>query len=391
VSQQQILEFIGARQDVMTDLLRELVVRESGTYDKRDVDVLGAFLRERLDALGFETSTLGQDTLGDHVVGRRPGRDGRQLLLVGHFDTVFSHGTLAGRPWRVENGIAYGPGVYDMKGGIAILLTALDALKAAASPVWTDCGLTVFFNSDEEILSPTSAAPIDAIARQSQTVCILEPARPGGEYTFERKGAGKFFMRITGRAAHAGGQPELGRSAALELAYKTIALHALNDPATGTTVNVGVMKAGERSNIICPEAYAEIDLRARQPEEMESAIEAMRQIAHHSTVPDTTTEFWGDPYFPPLPAKPVNERLFGLMREVAATVGFEARSIVSGGGSDGNHTGQIAPTIDGMGIRGDGAHTEREFAVLDSLPERAKALALFLHAWPERIDAILKG
>jgi len=391
MSDSQLLDYIGQRQDQMTDLLRELVTRESGTYDKQDVDALGSFLRDRLDALGFETETIPQDKLGDHVVGRRPGRNGRNILLVGHFDTVFSHGTLAERPWRVENGRAYGPGVYDMKGGISIMLTALEALRAADAPIWTDCGITVFFNSDEEILSPTSSAPIDAVARQSQSVCILEPARPGGEYTFERKGAGKFFMRITGRAAHAGGQPEQGRSAALELAYKTVALHALNDPSTGTTVNVGVMRAGERSNIICPEAYAEIDLRARHPEEMESAIEAMRQIATHATVPDTTTEFWGDPYFPPLPSKPVNERLFGLLKEVASTVGFEARYIVSGGGSDGNHTGQIAPTIDGMGIGGDGAHTEREFAVLSSLPERAKALALFLHSWPERIDAIIAG
>ena len=172
---------------------------------------------------------------------------------------------------------------------------------------------------------------------------------------------------------------------------KKIALHALNNPATGTTVNVGVMRAGERSNIICPEAYAEIDLRAREPEEMEGAIEAMRQIAAHSTVPDTTTEFWGEPYFPPLPRKPVNERLFGLVQEIAARVGFDARDIVSGGGSDGNHTGQVAPTIDGMGIGGDGAHTEREFAIVDSLSERAAVLALFLHTWPDRIEGILNG
>ena len=386
-----ILQDIGGRQDQMVGLLRELVEHESGTYDKADVDKLGALLRERLEALEFQTELLRQDRLGDHVVGRRPSKNGKQVLLVGHFDTVFGHGTLAERPWRVEDGIAYGPGVYDMKGGIAILLTALDALRAAGSPFWAETGITVFFNSDEEILSPTSAGPIDAIARECQTACILEPARPGGEYTFVRKGAGKFFMKITGRAAHAGGQPELGRSAALELAHKTLALHALNDPSTGTTVNVGVMRAGERSNIICPEAYAEIDLRALDPEAMESAIEAMRQVATANTVPDTTAEFWGEPYFPPLPRKPVNERLFGLVREVAAEVGFEARDVVSGGGSDGNHTGQLVPTIDGMGIGGNGAHTEREFGVLASLPERAKALALFLHAWPGRIDGILAG
>jgi glutamate carboxypeptidase len=386
-----VLQQIAQRKDEMVELLRVLVEHESGTYDKSDVDRLGALLRERLEGLDFATELVPQDRVGDHVVGRRPSRNGKQILLVGHFDTVFSHGTLAERPWRVENGLAYGPGVYDMKGGIAILLTALDTLRATGSRFWTETGITVFFNSDEEILSPTSAEPIDQIARECQTVCILEPARPGGEYTFVRKGAGKFFMKITGQAAHAGGQPELGRSAALELAHKTIALHALNDPSTGVTVNVGVMRAGERSNIVCPEAYAEIDLRALDPEDMESAIEAMRQIAANATVPDTTAELWGEPNFPPLPRKPVNESLFGLMREVAARVGFEAADIVSGGGSDGNHTGQIVPTIDGMGIGGNGAHTEHEFAVLSTLTERAQALALFLDAWPGRIDGILGG
>ena len=386
--EQEILGYIGRRQDEMVELLRDLVERESGTYDKSDVDQLGTFLRERLNALDFDTELLRQDQYGDHVVGRRAGRNGKHVLLVGHFDTVFGHGTLRERPWRVEDGRAYGPGVYDMKGGIAILLTALAALRETRSPFFEECAITVFFNSDEEILSPTSAGPIDEIARQAQTVCILEPARPGGEYTFVRKGAGKFFLRVRGRSAHAGGQPERGRSANLEMAHKVIALHGLTDMAAGTTVNVGVLRGGERSNIICPEAYAEIDLRALEPEKMEAAIAAMRAIAERSTVPDTTAEFWGEPYFPPLPRKPVNERLFQLVQEAARIVGFEARDIVSGGGSDGNHTGQIAPTIDGMGICGDGAHTEHEFAVVDSLPERAQTLALFLHGWPAHADSL---
>lgn len=369
---------LDERADEMLELLRQLVVHESGSYDKSDVDALGRLLAERLRALDFEVELLRHERYGDHVVGRRKG-SGKHVLLVGHFDTVFSCGTLAQRPWRVENGIAYGPGVYDMKGGIAIMLTALDVLRQVDSPFWRDCSVSVFFNSDEEILSPTSAGPIDEIARTADAVCILEPARPGGQYTFVRKGAGKFYMRVTGVAAHAGGQPEKGRSAILELAHKVVELHALNSPETGTTVNVGVIQAGERSNVICPEAYAEIDLRATDPEAMETAIENFRQIAARQHVPDTTTEFWGDPYFPPLPFMDSNAAMFARVQDAARTVGFEAEWIASGGGSDGNHTGHLAPTIDGMGVRGDGAHSEREFAVVESLCERAKVLALFLH------------
>ena len=388
MTERTILEYLGQRQDEMVALLRDLVERESGTYDKTDVDQLGAFLRERLTELDFDTELLRQDRFGDHVVGRRAGRNGKHVLLVGHFDTVFEHGTLRDRPWRSEDGRVFGPGVYDMKGGLAVLLSALAALRASRSPFFEECGITVFLNSDEEVLSPTSAEPIDEIARQAQTVCVLEPARPGGEYTFARKAAGQFYLRVYGRSAHAGGQPERGRSANLEMAHKVVALHALNDLAAGTTVNVGVLRGGERSNIICPEAFAEIDVRALDADKMESTIAAIRRIAAQSTVSDTTAEFRGDPYFPPLPRKPANQRLFELVRQAARKVGFEAEEILSGGGSDGNHTGQIAPTIDGMGIRGDGAHTEHEFAVVESLPERAGVLALFLHNWPAHADTL---
>lgn len=382
--EEALLRDIAGRGRQALELFGQIVSMESGTYDKPLVDKLGGFLAERLRALDFEVEIAPQAEVGDHVIGRRPGRNDKRVTLVGHFDTVFSAGTLTERPWRVEGDRCYGPGVYDMKGGIAILLTALEALRACRSPFFEECGCTVFFNSDEEILSPTSRPLIDAEAARSQTVCILEPARPGGEYTFVRKGAGKFWLRVHGRAAHAGGQPELGRSAVEEMAHKILKLHALTDLARGTTVNVGVVRAGERSNIICPEAYAEIDLRAVTPEERQRAESAMRRIAAEPTVPDTTGELTGDMNFPPLPRKPANEMLFQWLGEATRKVGFEAREVFSGGGSDGNHTGQIAPTIDGMGIEGNYAHTEREFGVPSSLVRRAQALALFLDAWPAR-------
>lgn len=375
------LNYLTPHQERWNDLLRELVEHESGTYDKADVDALARVLRDHLTRLDFATELLPQAQYGDHVVGRRQGSSGRRMLLVGHFDTVFGHGALAERPFRIEAGRATGPGVYDMKGGLVVLLAALGALRETRSPAFERCGLTVFLNSDEEVLSPTSKDPIDAEARRGQAVCVLEPARPGGEYVFIRKGAGKIFLRVAGRAAHAGVQPERGISANLELAHKVVRLHALTDLAAGTTVNVGVMRGGERSNIICPEAYAEIDLRASTPEAAEAAIAAIRRIAEASTVPGATGELWGGLDFPPLPRRPENEALFALLREVAREVGFEAGETSTGGGSDANHAGQLAPVLDGMGVCGDGAHTEREEAVLASIPQRAAALAGFVERW----------
>ncbi|MCC7104206.1 MAG: M20 family metallopeptidase [Chloroflexi bacterium] len=377
--------YLEARTDCWVDLLRTLVEHESGTYDKADVDVLGRLLQRRLDELGFATERAPQAKVGDHVGGRRVGSGQRRLLLVGHFDTVFSHGTLARRPFRVERGVAYGPGVYDMKGGLVIMLASLEALRETGSPAYDECGLGVILNSDEEILSPTSTSLIDAEARQSQGVCVLEPARAGGEYVLERKGTGKFFLTVHGRAAHAGVQPEKGASAILELAHKITQLHALTDPGTGTMVNVGVVQGGERSNIVCPEAYAEIDLRVTSMEAAEAAVQAVREIVGRSTVADTTAELRGGLDFPPLTRRPEHVRMFELVREAAREVGFEARGVATGGGSDANHAGLYAPVVDGMGIQGDGAHSDRELAEIASIAERAAVLATFIERWTARV------
>src|SRR5262249_53892276 len=249
-----------------------------------------------------------QTTYGDHWLWERRGSGAKRLLCVSHLDTVFSRGTARTRPFTITGGRATGPGVLDMKGGITSLLFAFRALAAADSPAWRETTIAWFLNSDEEVLSPTSRPLIRAEAERATSVAVTEPARPGGEYVVGRKGAAKFFLEGTGRAAHAGNQPQVGRSAILAMARKICALHALTDLAEGTTVNVGVVRGGERSNVVADRCYAEIDLRAWSPAAADKAIVRFREIAEHPDVDGTAARLWGDMNFPPWP-----ERLPGTM------------------------------------------------------------------------------
>jgi glutamate carboxypeptidase len=310
------------------------------------------------------------------------------VLFVGHFDTVFASGTAKARPFRIdERGRAWGPGVYDMKGGLAALLYALRAHKEAGTRAWAETTVAVVFNSDEERLSLTSRAVIQAEARRAQSVAILEPARPGGEYVMARKGAGTFYLEVTGQAAHAGLQPELGASAIWDLAQKVAALHALTDLQQGTTVNVGTIKGGVRPNVVADHAVAEIDLRAWTPEDAERAIAAMRQICEPARVPGTTARFSGQVLFPPWPPGLAGtERLLAIMRRAGEDLGVEVTAIRTGASSDGNHTSAVAPTLDGLGPKGNRAHSAEEFIEVATLLERTKMLALFLDRWAAEFE-----
>src|SRR5882724_6616769 len=215
--------------------------------DVLDVNRVGAILAERLERLGFGVRRVVNDRFGDHLVGDKPGTGPKRFLFVGHYDTVFASGTAKQRPFRVDpEGRAWGPGVYDMKGGLAALLYALRAHAEARTRAWAETTVSVVFNADEERLSPTSREVIATEARRADSVGILEPARQGGEYVMARKGAGTFYLEVTGKASHAGLQPELGASAIWDLAQKVAALHALTDFDKGTTVNVGTLRGGER-------------------------------------------------------------------------------------------------------------------------------------------------
>jgi glutamate carboxypeptidase len=386
--EREVIEYIKRRESDWIDLLRDLVNCDSGTHNKDEVDRAGNLLAGAIGNLGFDIEKVPQERFGDHVVGRKPGSGDRRLLFIGHFDTVFPRGTVKERPFTIDGDRATGPGVYDMKGGLVVLIAALSALREAGAGVWNDVTLTTIFNSDEELLSPTSTAVIEAEARQAHTTCVLEPARPDDEYTFVRKGAGMYKLKVTGRAAHSGSQHEVGRSAVEELAQKITRLHQITNYDAGTTVNVGVIRGGLRPNVVAPEAECEFDLRALTHAERERAELRFQEIADMQFVPDTTTELSGRMLFQPLELHPRNEMLFGWVREAAAKVDLDARSIVSGGGSDGNTAGQISPLIDGMGVEGDGAHSDREFIRLSSVVRRAQVLALFLMGWPAKADQL---
>lgn len=381
----ELTSFIDRKEGEMIAFLEEIVNIDSGTFDKEGVDRVGKLLAERLAALDFSIERIPQENFGDHIIGVKPGKGEKRLLCLGHMDTVFPNGTAASRPFRIEGGRAYGPGVLDMKGGIVCLLYALEALKATGHPAYDSVAIHVVFNSEEEIGSPTSREIISDHARQAHTALVFEPAREGGEYVVQRKAVGKYTLTVLGRAAHSGVQPERGRSAIGEMAHKVIALHALTDFTIGTTVNVGVIRGGERFNVVADEAYAEIDLRAMGSTDAERADERIRAIAMSRHIPDTQGELTGGIVFPPMEQSPEANRLFGAVQEAGRALGLDLRGVSTGGGSDGNYASQFAPTVDGMGPQGSEAHSDREFIELPTLIERSKVTALFLASWPEVI------
>jgi glutamate carboxypeptidase len=274
-----------------------------------------------------------------------------------------------------------------MKGGLAAVLYALRAHREARTRTWEETSIGVVFNADEERLSPTSREVIEAEARRAHSVGILEPARPDGEYVMARKGAGTFYLEVKGKASHAGLQPELGASAIWDLAHKVTALHALTNFETGTTVNVGTVRGGERPNVVADRAFAEIDLRAWTPAAADEAIAAMRKICEPAHVTGTRARFWGQVHFPPWPpGLPGTTRLLEIMAAAGRELGVEVRAIKTGGGSDGNTTSAIAPTIDGLGPRGSRAHSDEEFVEIATLLERTKMIALFLDRWAKEFE-----
>jgi glutamate carboxypeptidase len=353
----------------MVTLLGELVSIESPTDDLIGLGRMAGRLRELFAPLGaVERHPQAQN--GEHVVVRIPGAtDDRPALALCHYDTVWPSGSLAENPFRVEDGIARGPGVFDMKGGIVCLLYALRALDGRPRrPLW------ILFTSDEETGSRTSRALIEDLARDCAHALVFESPLAAGALKTARKGTGRYAVSIEGRAAHAGVEPEKGISAVLEAAHQALAIHALNAPERGTTLNVGVLHAGTRANVVAARAAMEVDVRVAAADEAARVDAALRGL--RPVLPGAVITVGGGLHRPPMERSPATATLFERARTIAAGMGVELGEGATGGGSDGNFTAALGlGTLDGLGPEGRGAHAADEQVIVESLPRRAALIA----------------
>jgi glutamate carboxypeptidase len=315
---------------------------------------------------------LRQAAAGDIVRARWGSGDGGVLLLC-HMDTVWDLGTLAKRPVRVEDGRLYGPGAFDMKGGIVNALWAMRALRELE--LMPSRRVTLLITSDEEIGSDASRALIEAEARAHEVVFVLEPAQPPrAALKTWRKGVGGYRVTVTGRAAHAGAAHDEGINAIAELARHVLAIEALTDYAAGTTVNVGVIRGGTRSNVVPEQAWAEVDYRVMDMTEAARVDAFMRGLKPQRD--GVRLAVTGGLNRPPMVRTPAIVALYTRAEAIAAELGLPLTETGTGGGSDGNFTAALGvPTLDGLGVVGDGGHALHELVVVSSLPERAALLA----------------
>lgn len=373
----KLLAHLRDRRDEMGGLLRELALLESPSLVPETQKPVFDRLAAELARSGYRVRRLPGKTSGGQIwavpENRLRGRPAQ--LLLGHCDTVWPLGTLASMPVEIQDGRLTGPGVFDMKGGLVQGIFALRALaELGLEPPLTP---VFFINSDEEVGSHDSMARILALARRVRRVFVLEPALgPEGRLKTRRKGSLRFSIRIHGRAAHSGLEPEKGASAILELAHVIRTLYGLADPARGITVNVGIVSGGQRVNVVAPEARAEVDVRVLAQDDAVRIEQTV--LALEAQTPGTRLEVEGGIDRPPLEATPGNRILWEAARRGAAELGFALGEGTAGGASDGSFTSRIVPTLDGLGSVGDGAHALHEHVVLDRAPERAALLALLL-------------
>lgn len=357
--------------------LQQLVSIDCGSYTPLGVNRVADVVAAALTELGAQVNRTshqpveGEQQLGDLVVGHIEG-DGPRLLLIGHMDTVFPEGTAGARPFRTDGDRALGPGVSDMKGGLLAGLHAIAALHAAG----VQPNLTFVANPDEEIGSPFSTPRIRQLATTHDAALVLECARANGDIVSARKGIADYEIRLTGRAAHAGVEPEKGRSAILEAARQVIALHDLNGRWPSVTVNAGVIEGGTRPNVVAEACRIELDLRAATAGEFDLAAAEVSRIVTHPTLDGVTAELTQVAHHPPMERTPAAGRLAALAISLAHELGFALDEAATGGASDGNTTSAAGlPTLDGLGPIGGDDHSADEWLDLASVVPRTTLLA----------------
>jgi glutamate carboxypeptidase len=378
---QAIEKAVARRYDDYVEALRSMVDVDCGTYTPDGVNRVADMCEERFRSAGWDVQQrlshqplAGERKLGDVVIGRLGGDGGTRVLLIGHTDTVFPEGTASERPFRIEDGRALGPGVSDMKGGLLAGFFAAEALQEIGSLPFDS--LTYVCNPDEEIGSPFSGPLIRDHAGEADVAFVLEAARENGDIVSARKGVSDARIEISGRAAHAGVEPERGRSAVLEGAHKTLALHALNARWPGVTVNVGVVEGGTRPNVVAERCELAVDIRGPDEGSLQAAETEVRRIGEEAAMEGTSSAVTLTAWHRPMERSEATERLVGAAREIAAALGFDLRDASTGGASDANTTAAAGvPTLDGLGPVGGREHSPEEWLDLASVVPRVSLLA----------------
>jgi glutamate carboxypeptidase len=354
----------------MLDGIRRWVEIETPTEAPVQVNKLVTMVADGYRDLPATTQRIpGRDGRGDHLIARSAwGQDAPGILVLSHLDTVHPMGFIERLPFRIEGDSAFGPGIYDMKGGAYLAWHAFAQLSAEH----TALGITHLYVSDEEIGSPTSRALIEAEGHKAKYVLVTEPARDGGKIVTGRKGVARFEVFVTGVPAHAGTRPQDGRSAIRELANVIQTLEAMTDIKRGITVNVGVVRGGTKPNVIAEEAYAEVDLRVMTIADADEFVPKILNLKSRSE--GVSVKVTGELNRPPYEKGNAGAALYEHAKTLAAEIGFELADTFTGGGSDGNFTASFTATLDGLGVDGQGAHTHYEQLYISSIEPRARLL-----------------
>lgn len=379
-STDQLLHTIEASREAFVDELRTLVSIDCGSYTPAGVNAVAAHVTQRLRGLGATVQRVSpraesdEPALGDLVIGRIDG-DGPRILLIGHMDTVFDAGTAAERPFRLDGARATGPGVTDMKAGILAGLHAIAALQAAGRRP----AITFVANPDEEIGSPFSTPHIQRLAADHDVVFVLECARANGDIVSARKGIADAEVVVTGRAAHAGIEPEKGRHAILAAARQVERIQALNDRWPSVTANVGVIAGGSRPNVVPAGCRYEVDLRAATVGEFDAAWAALGEIVAAPALDGATATLRRTAHHPPMEKSVATGRLVDLAVEIGGELGLRLADATTGGASDANTTAALGiPTLDGLGPVGGDDHSADEWLDVASIVPRTTLLAALI-------------
>ncbi|MGE5225070.1 MAG: M20 family metallopeptidase [Omnitrophica WOR_2 bacterium] len=363
----------------MVSILRQMVEIESPSTQKAAVDRMGVYVAEQMRALDAAITINRQEITGNHILARWGGEtEETGILILCHMDTVFPVGTLKHQPCFQENGRLYGPGVTDMKAGIAILAGVIKVLQGSGNLALPP--ITALFTSDEEIGSETSRPLIESLARGKDLVLCLEPGLSNGGLKTWRKGVGEYEVQVQGRASHAGGEHEQGRNAIEELAYHVLEIQKFTNYGKGTTLNVGMIQGGTASNVVPNEAKAIVDLRVLSLDEAERIDREMKSI--QPVIQGTSVQVTGGLNRPPMPRDELMAATFQKAQRIADSFGIHLVEGGTGGGSDANFVAPLGvPVLDGLGGLGGGMHSEREYLIIDSLPQRSALLAAILLNW----------